>query len=389
LNRKLLSFVLVCCLTAIMILPKPGYAITEAEIDRQLEQIQRKEAEAARKRQEAEKQMQLLARQKAQEQKNMQELWRQIEEQGAILNELNRQIEAVTAELRETGKQLEEAEARIVSRDQLLKSRLRLMYTNGFVSYLEVLLGSTSFTDFLDRYEALKAIVSQDKDILEANKRDRDTIAQKKTEIERKLAEVQTLYAESERLKNELVAKEKEKEVLIASIAKQEQELEEFTEEQEQYLRKLAQEKQELYRKKNENKKKAVYTGGKLLWPLPGHYDISSGFGGRTDPINGKKANHTGIDIPAPAGTSIVAAESGTVIIAQYVNGYGNTVVIDHGDIQTWYAHAKKLDVKEGDEVKRGQHIAQVGATGRATGNHLHFEVRKNGTAVNPMSYVK
>ena len=98
---------------------------------------------------------------------------------------------------------------------------------------------------------------------------------------------------------------------------------------------------------------------------------------------------HTGIDIGADKGASIVAANKGTVIMAHYdkSGGYGNMVVIDHGDgITTLYAHASKLLVKVGDEVKAGQVIAKVGSTGLSTGNHLHFEIRVNGETKNPLS---
>jgi murein DD-endopeptidase MepM/ murein hydrolase activator NlpD len=133
--------------------------------------------------------------------------------------------------------------------------------------------------------------------------------------------------------------------------------------------------------------------GGKLSWPLPKKYPITSNFGSRVDPITGKSGeNHKGLDIGAPSGTSILAAESGTVIIAEYWNGYGNTVVLDHGNgLWTLYPHIRMngIKVKKGDTVKRDQVIAEVGSTGRSTGPHLHFEVRVNGIAVNPAPYLK
>ncbi|PYI51242.1 peptidase M23 [Paenibacillus flagellatus] len=370
--------------------PQEGYAITDAEIDKRLDMIKKQEAEAAKKQQEADKLKKDLASKKVQETNNMQELWKQIEEQGNKLNAIQKQIDATTATLKQTGQELQEAEQRVETRDQLLKSRVRLMYTNGFVSYLDVLLESTSFSDFLDRYHALKSIVGQDKEILEANKRDREAVAQKKVQVEAQLAQVQALYAQNELAKKELMAKEKDKEVLIASLAKQEQAIEEVSEEQEEFLKKLAAEKSKLWAEKNKNKKTAVYTGGQLKWPLPGRTTISSGFIHRINPVTKKSENHKGIDIPAPAGTEIHAAAPGTVIIAQWVNGYGNTVVIDHGGgLETWYGHARSLAVEEGDQVKAGDVISYVGSTGQSTGNHLHFEVRKNGEPTDPIPYVK
>ncbi|WP_127580281.1 murein hydrolase activator EnvC family protein [Paenibacillus koleovorans] len=390
-KRTTLSLILAAGIALLVTVPNTGYALTDAEINAQIKANEKRAADAAKQQQDAEKQKKDIANQKVQETKNMQELLTQIEAQNDQMTALNTQKEQVIGELKETNKQLTEAEERVVARDNLMKSRLRLMYTNGFVSYIEVLLDSTSFSDFLDRYQALKSIVGQDKEILESNKRDRQVVADKKVQVETQLAQVQDLATQAEVMKNTLVAKEKEKEVLIASLSSKEKSFEEISESQLAAVNKLAQENAALYRKLEENKAKLTYSGGKLNWPLPGRTTLSSGFGYRIDPINKADANHTGFDIPAPAGTAIQAAEEGIVIIARYTNGYGNTVVIDHGgNLQTWYGHIRNggIVVEEGDSVKRGQKIAEVGSTGRSTGNHLHFEVRLNNNPVNPGPYV-
>lgn len=130
---------------------------------------------------------------------------------------------------------------------------------------------------------------------------------------------------------------------------------------------------------------------GNFIWPLPGHTYISSGYGSRVDPITRKAgAFHTGIDIPAPTGTSVLAAASGKVILSGWYGGYGNCVIIQHANgIQTLYGHNSALLIKKGDTVSQGQAIAKVGQTGRATGPHCHFEVRVNGQHVDPMPYLK
>ncbi len=407
LRTRKLSLILVMGMTLLVTVPSTGFALTDKEITEQLNSINKKAAEASKKQQEAEKQSKDVAQQKLQETKNIEALWKQIEDQNDQLKAFNAQTEQVTGELMETNKQLVQAEERVSSRDNMLKSRIRLMYTNGFVSYLEVLMDSTSFGDFLDRYQALKSIVNQDKEILAANKKDRQAVTVKKAEVETQLAQVQALTTQAELLKGTLVAKEKEKEVVIASLNNTEKQLQGITDAQRQESDRLYEQKSALIKQQEANRAKAAaaaaaakaasssssvtaYTGGILNWPLPGRTTLSSGFGYRVDPINKSDANHTGIDIPAPAGTIIYAAEAGTVIISGYVNGYGNTVVIDHGSIQTWYGHIRNggLLVNEGDQVKRGQKIAEVGSTGRSTGNHLHFEVRKNNVPINPLPYV-
>jgi murein DD-endopeptidase MepM/ murein hydrolase activator NlpD len=130
------------------------------------------------------------------------------------------------------------------------------------------------------------------------------------------------------------------------------------------------------------------YTGV-MLWPAPGRYGVSDTFRGRNNPVTGKSEHHNGVDIPAPVGASIVAAESGTVIYAGYAGSYGYAVYIDHGDgVSTRYAHNSKLKVSTGQYVNQGDVIAAAGSTGNSTGSHCHFEVRINNTAVDPRPYL-
>ena len=128
--------------------------------------------------------------------------------------------------------------------------------------------------------------------------------------------------------------------------------------------------------------------GGKLAFPVPGHTDISSPFGWRIHPISGEQSLHTGIDISAPTGASVVAAADGVVIESGSKGGYGNTVMIDHGSgVITLYAHNSSLEVSVGQTVKGGQLIARIGSTGNSTGPHSHFEVRKDGEYTDPMNW--
>ena len=135
------------------------------------------------------------------------------------------------------------------------------------------------------------------------------------------------------------------------------------------------------------------YTGGKFAWPLPGYTRLSSQYGWRTCPFHGRE-KHSGLDIPAPFGTAVLAAASGTVVTASYQGSYGNAVILSHGSaLYTLYGHNSSLLVKVGDKVRKGQPIARVGSTGSSTGNHCHFEVRKGknayGNDVDPWTYLK
>jgi murein DD-endopeptidase MepM/ murein hydrolase activator NlpD len=122
-------------------------------------------------------------------------------------------------------------------------------------------------------------------------------------------------------------------------------------------------------------------------WPVNGR--LMDGFGHRSDPFSGEGAMHTGVDISAEFGTPVKATGDGVVIHANWNGGYGRCVIVDHGNgYQTWYAHLSRMDVVEGDEIRQGDVVGQVGTTGRSTGAHLHYEVRIRSTPVNPYRFL-
>lgn len=402
-------------LASALAFPTAGLAgSTTDSINQQLNDLKKAKSAAQKKATDTQNQLSQVQKDKSKSSQDLNVLLGQIDDVGKKLTDLENQISDITGDLKENAQQLEDAQNRVESRDQMLKSRLRLMYMNGAVSYAEVLLSSTSFGDFLDRLDALKSIVSQDKDILESNKKDRASIAEKQQVIERDLAKVKTLYAQTDDVKDSLQEKEKEKEVTIASLSKKEKELEEISQDQQDLLIQFASQESSLLKKKAAAEAAAAaaakksgkaasssssvadaftYSGGKFGYPLAKQAPMTSDFGSRTDPINGKQgAVHTGIDLGAPQGTDILAAENGVVIVASWWSGYGNCVIIDHGGgVWTLYGHIRDggIAVNKGDKVKRGQKIAEVGHTGRATGNHLHFEVRVNEKPVDPKPYLR
>lgn len=294
----------------------------------------------------------------------------------SLLSQLENQIAITTREL-------ERASSDASSQKELLKKRVRVMYENGNVGYLSVILNSASFSDFISRVDFLKKIINFDMDLLGKMKNHRDTVADKRNQLESELKE-------KERLKNQIADKKEQVEV-----AKQDREktLKDLTKD----LKELERQEDNLLAQSNEFAKKIIalqssneYIGGEIGWPSPGYYKITSPYGYRTHPILKKKKLHTGIDIAVPSGSTIVAANTGKVIYSGYNGGYGNTIIIDHGGkISTLYAHNSKLLVKVGTEVEKGKAIAKSGSTGLSTGPHLHFEVRKNGQHVDPMGYLK
>lgn len=399
--KRALAF-LVCIILAFAVSqPYRTEAATELEkIRSEIKRLQQKmhDVEANMKKVEQDKQYVLHQKEVTMEQIN--ELAAQISSLEEELQYVNGRISETEESLVQAGQDLEDAIARIEERSELLEARIRLMYTNGFVSYLDVLLSATSFADFLDRFDSLQSILSQDKEILEAHRADKALIEEKKAHIEEELASLQELYSKKEDYYNLLIDKEKEKEVMIlqynkkiAELEQRAEELETISEEQEKMMMELARKEKAAIEAEKKKKNTVYYTGGKLGMPIKDYKYVSSKFGPRTHPITGEKGKqHNGIDFAADSGTAIYAAESGTVIVAQWMSGYGNTVILDHGNgLWTLYGHIRNggIKVSAGEVVKKGQKIAEVGSTGNSTGPHLHFEVRLNEKPVDPDKYLR
>lgn len=298
-----------------------------------------------------------------------------------------KELDSIEARLKMTGKQLAEAttalhdaEVRLGERSDLLSRRISFIYEHGTVSYLQVLLNSTSFSDFLERLNMLRQIVAGDASLLLQVKQEREDYAAKKVLYEQRKAEYEELLAETETKKKGLEVKVAEREGKLSLLAKDAKQLEasiddlnDMSDIIEQALKKLS------------------GTGGshtdrsqiKMMWPVSGR--ITSEYGNRYHPILHKWKLHTGVDLAASSGTRIAAAEDGIVITATYLSGYGNTVMIDHGvGVVTLYAHQSKIAVKKGDKVRKNDLIGYVGSTGYSTGPHLHFEIRVDGATINP-----
>lgn len=318
-------------------------------------------------------------------------LEKQISKLEAELHTLQTQIHTTSAEAEQAKKEYGAAAARVEKRDALLKSRVRAMYEANDITYLDVLLNAEDFGDLIERYSFLKLIGEQDAQILADNKRDRNIIKQKKEEIEQKLKNLTQMQATKKELSTSMQTQKEEREQVIAELEKKEVHLEDTAESHMQEAAHLSEE----LRKKMEQSLPAGTVGqgsGELTWPVPSVHAMTSPFGMRIHPITGKRKLHNGLDVGAPQGTPIVAAGSGQVVFAGKMNGYGNTVIIAHGDGKsTQYAHIRDggIKVSAGQAVTAGQHIAEVGSTGNSTGPHLHFIVYEQGQAVNPISYVR
>ncbi|MFC5469765.1 murein hydrolase activator EnvC family protein [Cohnella suwonensis] len=389
--KRKIALVLALLLTVAMVLrPYDGQALSELEkIDRDLKKLQQEMAKAQKNQKNAERSVKDLTGKQEATKDDIQNLLNKIDGVSKKMQDTTIKIQAAEDKLYETGQQLEDAIRQRDNRMELMDARVRMAYTSGPVSFLDVLLSAKSFTDFLGRMDVVESITSQDRNIAEEKKKYTEEVADMKVQRESELADVQKLYKELQSHQAELRQDEADKEVLMSKIAKQIDDNEEISEEAQEQIKEFAKKVAALQAKKN--KIKNYYTGGKLGMPLKSAWRETSPFGYRTHPVTGKRKLHNGLDMAAPKGTPIYAAETGVVMFAQWMSGYGNVIFINHGGgLWTVYGHIMTggLLVEKDQTVKRGQKIALVGSTGVSTGYHLHFEVRKNSEPVNPKPYL-
>ena len=287
------------------------------------------------------------------------------------------------------GEELVQTEAKEKAQYELFCKRVRNMEENGTLSYWSILFSSVSFSDLLDNFMMMDEIMAYDTAIMEQLQETRNQIEADKAEIEKAKAEQEAAREVQVKAKEELAASQAEVDKLIEEISGQE----ELLAAQEAKLRAEANSIDAELRQTEEQMKPQINnvpSESGFMWPLPGHYTLSSLFGSRIHPITGRPNNHTGIDIPAPGGTPIVAAKSGVVTKSLHKGSYGSYVVISHSDgTSTLYAHMSSRAVSQGQTVKQGQVIGYVGHTGSATGDHLHYEVRVGGNRRDPVDYYK
>ena len=298
------------------------------------------------------------------------------------INELVLQINDTKTQITEALDRLNKKQAELDAQNDALNMRLRSMYKNGDIGLLSVLLGSGTLTDLMTNMDMVQRIYDYDAKLLASLEDQYEVINQEKQDLLDLKAQLLELQDEAEKKKASLEADQ------IAAAQKREQ-VQQSNKDLEAQIDAMKKEADALSAQIKLLQSSRAYVGGKMLWPSQSSTRVTSPFGNRLHPILKVYKLHTGIDIGAPNGTNILAANDGTVISAGYNNSYGYMVMLDHGGgIVTLYAHCSKLLVSKGDAVARGQVIALVGSTGMSTGPHLHFEVRINGVYKNPLEYV-
>lgn len=304
-----------------------------------------------------------------------------VEELKIELNQLSKDIEQLKVELKET-------EKKYTAQEELLKKRITAQYEAGETTFLDVVLNSKSFSDFLSNYFLVSEILENDSDLLSSIEEQKIKIEKDKQSLEDKQKDLKTKKAEQEKIQVVLNNQKVQKQNKVSQLSNEEKTLSDKIDEYNEAIKQLEEEA----RKASQGGSNSEFVGGDMIWPCPGSKRITSYFGNRESPGGVGSTNHKGIDVGASAGTAIVAALDGKVIQSGYNKARGYYVMIDHGGgTITLYQHGLEgsITVSVGQKVSKGQKIMGVGSTGYSTGNHLHFEIWKNGTPVNPLSYVR
>ena len=321
------------------------------------------------------------------------------------INRLNMQISGFQTELDELAKQLESLNTQIAEKEatikqkeedfqaqkEMLEKRLVALYEAGSVSYLDMLLSSKGLSDFISKYYLISELANCDNELMDSIEKAKIELGLQKAELDKQKTEAEQAKETAQRKKNTLNLTVSEKNAIVSTLSAEEAELQAQLEEFEADKRAIQLELAKIAAASGNVTAVAPSAAG-YISPIPGRTrrNITTGYYGYS--------GHTGVDFACAAGTPIVAVKSGVVVTSKALkrpNGsyrsYGEYIVINHFDgTMTLYAHMLPGSrmVFEGDTVAQGQQIGQVGTTGNSTGNHLHFEVRINGSPVNPTQYL-
>ena len=323
-------------------------------------------------------------------------------EQKAALDERNQitlkqikllmdQIDLCDTILKQKEKEVEAAKQKEAEQLEKFRARVRSMEESENYSILDLLLTSSSIGEFISAMEDMQVIVESDKKLADdyiAAREEAERVRNEYLSVKNEYKEhLDVLNAEQGRLERQIA----EADALIIS-------LEEDTESaiaeyeisiaSEDKMAKYLDEMSLQYAHEQDAELRGVYSDSQFIWPVPSCTLLTSPYGYRTHPILDYERLHAGLDIGAKFGEEIIAADGGTVLIAEYSDSYGNFVLIDHGDrYSTAYGHMSEIAVEAGQEVKQGELIGYIGSTGWSTGPHLHFEIRLDGERIDPEEF--
>ena len=384
--KKIISIVLAIMLLCFYTIP--SIAATKQELQEQKEEAQSKKEEAENEKEEvtAEKDSVL---------DEISELTAQISKYENEIDELNDKIDSLESSISDKEDEIAELEKETKEKQDLLIERLVAMYEKGQTTYLDVLLSSEDITSLISNYYRIEELASADQAVIDSVIAKQEETEEAKQELEKEKNEVDESKQEVEQKNENLQTAKEAKQVKVASLSEKEKELQDTIDEFDAAIKEADKEIKKLTQNTSSSGGSGGYTGsfkGVLEWPLSYSYNIiTSVFGNRTAPTAGASSNHGAIDIGVRY-VPVYAPADGKVIIARALSGYGNYIMIDHGNgYYTGFGHLSAYNVSEGDIVSTGQQIATSGNTGISTGPHLHYEVYIGGTAnsyrVDPLQY--
>ena len=355
-------------------------------LEDELEQIKKEREETKEKIEEVKKQEQSYMNQVSEVESQLLSALSELEGLNGELAESKSEVDKTTIELVLKEQELSKIEEELEEKAQVLNERVASIYKNKNGNILEVLFKAKDFIEFISKLKLMNLLAEQDTEIVQLIKDKKNanlSIKQSILDLREKQKEyknqVEKLVGLSEEKTSEIEGIYGEKKNLLSQTRTDKNTL--------MQMEKQLEVKESEIKRILESYKYGSAPGGKLLWPAPGY--IKSGFGWRIHPIFGTNRFHSGVDIVAPYGALVKAADGGQVIQAEYSGGYGYTITLYHGGgFATRYAHLSGFNVSMGQFVERGQVIGFVGSTGWSTGPHLHFEVRINGNAQNPVAYL-
>lgn len=383
--RRLFAGLAVAVTLAVALASLPAGA--DHNVQHTLEQKQREQQQTEQQLQTQRAALQDLENKAAAAQRAHSEALAQLESARAELDRISGQVQQVTRDIAATEAELQAVEAQFSAQKARLQARVLSLYMDSRVEYLDVLFGSTSFTDFLDRFELLQTVVRHDVDLMRQVRETREQAEATRTALAVSREQWQQLEELARRQRDALTVKVQEVDRYRGQLEYDADQVRQALDALEEASRRLIKEIREL-----EELVARELSGLKLSFPVT-PVTITDNFGMRLHPILGDYRPHWGVDFAANYGQPVRASAPGTVIIAGWQGAFGNAVVISHGKlgantISTLYAHNTELLVAVGQEVERGQVIARAGSTGWSTGPHVHLEVRVNGQPVDPMEWL-
>ena len=391
-KKKTVTLVASLLCGSIMMATPYWYQAQDEDLTNQLSNIQQQMTNEANKKSEAEKTIGTVYEQLHAIQIELDTATAELKQVQADRIQLDKDITKTEAELKA-------AQARLQSREKVFYKRVRDIYINGRLSYLDVVVGSKDFSDFANRMEMLKRILQSDMDLINTIKTEREEIASKKAKLEEDRAKVLELEKVAQEKQNLINQKKAERQAVLERAMNDRDTADRAYNE---LMASSASITAMLQQRAAERATAAAAAasqgggGGGATWvqgtgqlAAPVVAPITSDFGWRIHPIYGTRRLHAGTDFGVDEGTPVHAADGGVVVEAGWVSGYGYTVIIDHGNgMSTLYAHNSDVAVSPGQTVSKGQVVSYSGNTGGSTGPHLHFEVRINGEPTDPMGYL-